>query len=82
MATAYDRGIRFVYEPSSNVWKFQTGGESKGLIVKSVQCFDDGLVVLKGVIKRTPEETITGYIRTCEVTGKSAMIKNNLPRTC
>lgn len=81
MAMAYDRGIRFVYEPSANVWKFQTGGQSKGLNIKSSQSFDDGLIVLKGEIKRTPEETITGYIRTCEVTGKSAMIKNNLPRT-
>ena len=81
MAMAYNRGIRFVYEPSSKGWKFQTGGESKGLNIKSVQSFDDGLVVLKGEIKRTPEETITGYIRTCEVTGKSVMIKDNLPST-
>jgi hypothetical protein len=81
MATAYDKGIGFVYEPSSNVWQFKTGGESKGLTIKSVQSFDDGLVVFKGEIKRKPEEAITGYIRTCEVTGKAAMIKNNLPRT-
>ena len=81
MAMAYDRGIRFVYEASSSVWKFQTGGQSKGLNIKSVQSFDDGLVVLKGEIEQPPEETTTGYIRTCEVTGKSTMIKNNLPRT-
>ncbi len=81
MATAYNRGIKFVYEPSSHVWQFKTGGEAKGLNIKSVQIFDDGLVVVKGEIKRSPEEAITGYIRTCEVTGKAAMIKNNLPRT-
>ena len=81
MATAYNRGIGFVYDPSSHVWQFKTGGEVKGLNIKSVQSFDDGLVVVKGEIKRSHEETITGYIRTCEVTRKAAMTKTHLPRT-